>query len=185
MKKLRSRLVHLAAMLALVLSELHANAGFGTSVPISAELATSIARSMFPQGLVLARGNLLLSDPAVVFVDMKRVAVRMHVQAYDYRPEAGVALSEDGRAVLSGEVGWDVLTRQILLYNPRLDELVFDRETAFTGEVRGAIAQVWQDQVSNPVRADLPPHPYILPFEQGIQDISYGSEGIVIQVWYE
>ena len=67
-------------MLALVLSGLHANAGFGTSVPISAELATSIARSMFPQGLVLARGNLLLSDPAVVFVDMKRVAVRMHVQ---------------------------------------------------------------------------------------------------------
>lgn len=172
-------------MLALMLLGLHANAGFGTSVPISAELATSIARSMFPQGLMLVRGNLLLSDPAVVFVDMKRVAVRMQFQAYDYRPEAGVALSENGRAVLSGEVGWDVLTRQILLFNPRLDELVFDRETTFSGEVRGTIVKAWQDQVSNPVRADLPPHPYILPFEQGIQDISYGSEGIVIQVWYE
>jgi hypothetical protein len=140
---------------------------------------------MFPQTLSLAGGKLFLSEPEVIYVDLRRVAVRMRVQAYDHRPEEGVALSEEGTAVVSGEVGYDMRASQVLLYQPSLDELTFARDTAFSNQIEDAVKRAWTSQVTNPVRAELPPHPYIQPFRQGIQDISYGREGIVIQVWYD
>lgn len=185
MKLVRLGLARMLIGLAVVLAAAPGNAGFGTSVPISAELATNIAASMFPQTLDLGKGKLFLSDPSVIFVDLKRVAVQMRIQAYDHRPAEGVAESVEGTAVLSGEVGYDSVTRQVLLFRPQLDELVFNADSDYTKQVRDTIEREWQSKVTNPVRAEVPPHPYILPFKQGIQDISYGREGIVIQVWYE
>jgi hypothetical protein len=140
---------------------------------------------MFPQALALGQVNLFLSEPTVLYPDARRVAVRMRVQAYDHRPEQGIALSEEGEAVLSGGLGYDAVTRQVLLYDPQLDELSFANDNEFTRKVSQGVKGEWQARVSNPVRADVPPHPYIQPFRNGIKDISYGKEGIVIQVWYE
>ncbi len=161
------------------------SAGFGSSVPVSAELVTNMARSMFPQALALGQVNLFLSEPTVLYPDARRVAVRMRVQAYDHRPEQGVALSEEGVAMLSGVLGYDRETRQVLLYDPQLDELSFANDNAFTRKALQGVHGEWQARVSNPVRAEVPPHPYLQPFRNGIVDVSYGEEGIVIQVWYE
>lgn len=185
MKRFSRLLPPVAALLIALTAWTGAHAGFGTSVPVTAELATSIARSMFPQTLSVAGGKLFLSEPEVIYVDLKRVAVRVHVQAYDHRPEEGVALSEEGTALVSGEVGYDMGAGQVLLFQPVLDELSFARDTPFSRQISDAVNLAWKAQVTNPVRADLPPHPYIQPFRHGIQDISYGREGIVIQVWYE
>jgi len=168
-----------------VLAAACVSAGFGSSMPVSAELATNMARSMFPQALAFGQVNLFLSEPTVLYPDARRVAVRMRVQAYDHRPEQGIALSEEGVAVLSGGLGYDPVMRQVLLYDPKLDELNFANDNEFTRKVLQGVNSEWQARVSNPVRADVPPHPYIQPFRNGIKDISYGEQGIVIQVWYE
>lgn len=185
MNSFSSGLVRGLLAAAAMLLATRAGAGFGTSIPISAEQATSIARSLFPQALAVGEVKLFLSEPAVVYVDAKRIAVRMQVQAYDHRPAQGIALSEEGEATLSGELGYDAASGQILLFRPRLDELVFSADTAFTEQVRRSIDAGWQSQVTNPVRADIPPHPYLQPFRHGIQDVSYGKQGIVVQVWYD
>lgn len=174
-----------AVVLLALLTAGGASAGFSSSVPVSAELATSMARSMFPQAFKLGQVNLFLSEPAVLFPDASRVMVRMRVQAYDHRPEQGVALSEEGTAVLSGRPGFDPATRQVLLFEPRLNEMQFDHDNAFTRAVRQGVEREWRARVSDPVRTELPPHPYIQPFRSGIRDIRYGQEGLVIQLGYE
>jgi len=161
------------------------HAGFGTTVPISAELATSIARSLFPVSLAVGRGNLFLTEPIVVFLDDRRIGLRVHLQAYEHRPEEGIAISEEGEALLSGELGYDMKARQVLLYEPGLDQLTFDRVSDVTKRIRAEVQGAWEAQVTNPVRTELPPHPYLQPFKQGIQDLTYEKRSIFVQVWYE
>ena len=185
MKRSVAGVVSLLCAAAALLAAPGVSAGFASSVPVSAELATNMARSMFPQALAFGQVNLFLSEPTVLYPDARRVAVRMRVQAYDHRPEQGIALSEEGVAVLSGGLGYDPATRQVLLFDPKLDELQFANDNEFTRKVLQGVNSEWQARVSNPVRADVPPHPYIQPFRNGIKDISYGREGIVILVAYE
>jgi hypothetical protein len=159
-------------------------AGFGTTVPVSAETATNIARSLFPVSLKAGTGNLFLTDPVVIFLTDRRIGLQAHMQAYDHRPEQGIAISEEGQAVVSGEVGYDPKTRQILLYEPRIDTLTFNNESPVTKRLRAEVQAAWEAQVTNPIRAEVPPHPFIAPFKEGIQDVSYENRSIFIQVWY-
>lgn len=67
------------AILTVVLSTLlhyPAWAAINSVVPISQELATSIAGRLFPAGLDLNTGNLLITQPEVVFVDSERLALK-------------------------------------------------------------------------------------------------------------
>jgi len=43
----------------------------------------------------------------------------------------------------------------------------------------------WSAQVTNPIRTELPPHPYILPFKNNIQDLSYDGKVINLAISYE
>jgi hypothetical protein len=86
--------------------------------------------------------------------------------------------------VVSGEVGYDRKTRQILLYEPRIDKLVFDKPSDVTRRLHAEVQAAWEAQVTNPIRAEVPPHPFIAPFKDGIQDVTYEKRSIFIQVWY-
>jgi hypothetical protein len=177
--------VFLLVAVAALLPAGSATAGFATTVPLSADSATNIARSFFPVSLVAGTGNLLLTNPAVVFIDDRRLGLRVRFQAYENRPEKGIAISEEGQAMVSGEVGYDLENKQVLLYEAKVDELVFDTESNATERLRADILSMWQAQVTNPIRADLPPHPLILPFKDGIQDVTYEKRSIFIQVFYK
>jgi len=159
-------------------------AGFGTTVPVSAETATNIARSLFPVSLKSGTDNLFLTDPVVIFIDDRRIGLQARLQVYDHRPEQGIAISEEAQAQVSGEVGYDPKTRQILLYEPRIDQLVFDNANELTRRLHAAVLAAWEVQVTNPIRAEVPPHPFIAPFKEGIQDVTYEKRSIFIQVWY-
>jgi hypothetical protein len=50
--------------------------------------------------------------------------------------------------------------------------------------LRAEVQGGWESQVTNPMRAEVPPHPFILPFKEGIQDVTYEKRSIFIQVWY-
>ncbi|MCB1694630.1 MAG: hypothetical protein KDI10_07870 [Halioglobus sp.] len=159
-------------------------AGFGTTVPVTAETATNIARSLFPVSLKAGDSNLYLTDPVVVFIDDRRIGLQAHLQAYDHRPEQGIAISEEGQAVVSGEVGYDTATKQILLHEPRIDKLVFDTQSEVTKRLRAEVLATWESQVTNPIRAEVPPHPFLTPFKGGIRDVTYEQRSIFILVWY-
>lgn len=184
MKKLRLSAACLIVSLALPVLAARVYAGFGTTVPVSAEMATNIANSFFPVSLKAGAGNLFLTNPVVVFIDDKRIGLKARLQAYDHRPEEGIAISEEGEAVVSGVLGYDAKTRQVLLFGPRIDKLSFDTDSELTRRLRAEVLAAWDAQVTNPVRADVPPHPFIAPFKDGIQDISYERRSIFIQVWY-
>ena len=64
-----------ALLLAAVLLSARGYAGFGTTVPVSAETATNIARSLFPVSLKSGNDNLFLTDPVVIFVDDRRIGL--------------------------------------------------------------------------------------------------------------
>ena len=159
-------------------------AGFGTTVPVSAETATNIARSLFPVSLKVGTGNLFLTNPVIIFLDDRRIGLQAHLQAYEHRPEQGIAISEEGQVLVSGEVGYDLKTREVLLYAPKIDKLTFDNESEVTKRQRAEVQGAWETQVTNPIRAQVPPHPFILPFKDGIQDVTYEKRSIFIQVWY-
>lgn len=160
------------------------HAAFATTVPVSADTATSIARSLFPVSVRAATRNLFLTDPVVIFISDRRIGLQAQFQAYDHRPEEGVAISETGQLVVSGEVGFDPKTRQVLLYEPRIDKLLFDTQSKLTQRLHAEVQAEWKAQVSNPIRAEIPPHPFIAPFKEGIQDITYENRSIFVQVWY-
>ena len=159
-------------------------AGFGTTVPVSAETATNIARSLFPVSLSVGAGKLFLTNPVIIFLDDRRIGLQAHLQAYDHRPQEGIAISEEGQVLVSGEVGYDPRTREVLLYAPRIDKLTFDNESEVTKRQRAEVQGAWEAQVTNPIRAEVPPHPFITPFKDGIQDVTYEKRSIFIQVWY-
>lgn len=162
-----------------------ASAASGTTVPISAELSTGIAGDLFPVTVKLTNGNLFLTEPVVLFRDKGRIGMQVRFQAYDHRPAQGVAISEMGRGVFSGKIGYDLATRQILLYDPEIDKLDFDRKSEVTQRMLVQLKDAWHTQVTNPIRAELPPHPYLIPFKNNIQDLTYDGKNINLTISYE
>lgn len=160
-------------------------AAVATNVRIPVALATSIAADLFPVTVKLSEGNLFLTEPAVLYLDAGRVGMQVRIQAYDHRPAEGVAISEMGRAVISGTLGYDVETRQVLLADPRIDKLEFDQDNPATRTFLGEINKAWATQVTNPLRAAIPPHPYVLPFRNNIQNLVYDGSDIVITLAYQ
>jgi hypothetical protein len=156
----------------------------GASVPISAGLATGIAADLFPVSLTLQAGNLFLTNPAVVFLDQERVAIRVQLQAFDHRPDEGIAISETGQATVSGIPGYDAATRKILLSDPQIDAVTFDRTNEATRSFLRQIHSAWSAQVTNPLRAEIPPHPYMLPFRNNIQSLTYDGNSLVLTLTY-
>ena len=169
----------------LLIISANAYAATGATVPISAELSTSIAADLFPVTVKLTEGNLFLTKPVVLFLDKRRIGMQVRFQAYDHRPAQGVAISEMGRAEFSGRVGYDLGTRQILLHDPRINKLEFDQKNEVTQRFLTELKEAWSMQVINPMRAELPPHPYLIPFKNNIQDISYDGKNISLTIVYQ
>ena len=154
-------------------------------MPVSAELATNIAGNLFPVTIQVNEGNLFLTEPTVLFIDDKRIGIQVRLQAYEHRPAKGIAISEMGRARISGELDYDPGTHQVLLYDPNIDKLEFDRDSEATQRFLTELKAAWTVQVSNPIRSDIPPHPYLLPFKENIQDLSYDGANINLEIFYE
>lgn len=182
---LRINLLIVAICCSLLLITSRTHAVSSTTVPISAELGTSIASDLFPVTIKLSQGNLFLTDPVLRFVDEQRVGLQVRFQAYDHRPQQGIALSEMGRAELSGRLGYDPVNREVLLHDPRIDTLQFDKNNAVTQRFLGEIQSAWSTQVTNPIRAALPPHPYLIPFRNNIRNLSYDGQHIILTLAYE
>ncbi len=175
----------LFTMIASTLLRNSALAAINSVIPISAELATSIAGKLFPAGLDLSIGNLLITEPEVVFVDSERLALKVRIQAYYHRPDQGIAISEMGWAQISGQVDFDPKTRQILLHNPNIDTLNFDRKNEASRNFRSDISENWLNHVTNPIRTDIPPHPYIILFKDSIRGVTYDGQHINVEIAYE
>lgn len=169
----------------LLLVAVRINAATVTTVPISAELGTNIARDLFPVTIKLSQGNLFLTEPTLLFLDPQRVGMQVKFQAYDHRPQQGIAVSETGSAQLSGALGYDPVTRQILLLDPRIDNIEFDGNNDATRRFLAAMQAAWSEQITNPLRSALPPHPYLLPIRNNIQSLSYDSKNIVLTLAYQ
>lgn len=162
-----------------------AHAVVSTTVPISAELGTSIAGDLFPVTIKLSPGNLFLTEPILLFLDQGRVGIQVRFQAYDHRPQLGIAISEMGRAHFSGTLDFDPVKRQVLLHDPRIDKLEFDKKNDVTQRVLAQLRAAWSAQVTNPIRSEIPPHPYLVPFRNNIQDLSYDGKNIILTMSYE
>jgi len=160
------------------------HAAFTTAVPVSEQLAGDMAVSNFPVGLALEDFKLLLSDPQVRFLGPERIGLGVAFQAYDHRPAEGIAVSETGRAMLSGRVAYDASARQVLLHDPLLERLEFDRDNAVTRQFAGQLQTAWSERVTNPIRSELPPHPYLQPFKANIADIRYDGSHISLVLVY-
>ncbi|PLW68684.1 hypothetical protein [Pseudohalioglobus lutimaris] len=181
---MRARFIYglLAAVTALAATSV--SAGLSTTLPISAEMGTNIAREQFPITVNLTKARLFLTEPTLLFIDRQRIGIQVRFQAYDHRPQAGVAISETGRAAFSGRLGYDPVERKILLHEPRIDALQFDRDNTDAQGLRRELQGAWSAQITDPMRSDLPRHPYLLPFRENIQDLSFDGEHIVISVNY-
>lgn len=179
----RVRIALLAAALILAITK-QAHSGFGTQVPISAELGTSIAVSLFPVTIPLNQGKVFLTKPSLLFLDDERLGMQVTFQAYDHRPQQGIALSETGRARVSGVLGFDPVTRQVLLQRATLDKVEFDRSGEVSEQFSAQISATWQAQITDPIRSELPAHPYITPIKENIEDISYDGQNITINLVY-
>ena len=127
----------------LLLSTGRAFAGLGTVVPVSAESGTSIAGNLFPVGLKLQQANLLLTAPTLIYIDAQRLGLRVRFQAYDHRPAQGIAESETGWMQLSGKLGFDQESREILLHEPSMDNLEFVRDFTATLRFNTVIIADW------------------------------------------
>jgi hypothetical protein len=175
----------LAALCLLLLIYSKVVSAAGTTVPISASLATGIAADLFPVTIKLSKGNLFLTDPVALFLDEGRIGMQVRIQAYDHRPDEGVAISEMGQATFSGTLDYDAAAQQILLGDPRIDKLTFDRENTVTQSFLNIMKSAWSAQVTNPLRADIPPHPYVLPFRNNIRSLAYDGKNIILTLSYE
>ena len=170
-------------------------AAFGTTVPISAALATNIASSLFPQTVKLRENSLYVSDPIVLYAKSgstasssatpPRLRLQLNVQSLRRQADNTLQASAPGQAQVSGELGFDAETRQILLINPSIDYLALGPGDSDERAFRQELDQQWHKQVTNPMRIDLPPHPYLMPFRQGIRDIRLDQQGIIVEVLFE
>lgn len=141
--------------------------------------------SLFPVALKLDQANLFLTDPQVLFLDSERVGIRMTFQAYDHRPEQGIALSETGLAMLSARVSYDRKTRQVLLHEARLEQMDFDRANATAKHFSRMLRAAWAEKATDPIRSELPPHPYLIPFQNNIDNIIYDGRNISLVLAYQ
>ena len=171
-------------MAAAAFSAMPGLAGIRTTLPISAELGTSIAREQFPVTVALPKARLFLTEPTLLFIDRQRIGIQVRFQAYDHRPEDGVAISETGHAAFSGELDYDAAERKILLHEPRIDRLLFDRRNADARALQQELQAAWSAQITDPMRSELPQHPYLLPFRENIEDLSFDGDNIIISVNY-
>lgn len=162
-----------------------AHPAFDTSFEVSSEMGNRLAADEFPLTLELEPERLFVTQPILIFLDKKRLGFSVRFQAYDHRPAAKVAISETGDAQFSGELDFDPAGRKILLHNPKLDSLEFDRDTREARRLSEKIKKAWQNQVSNPLQADIPSHSYIAPFKDSIRDISYDGETIRLHITYD
>lgn len=174
----------LAALLAGLWLSALVHAAFTTTVPVSEELAGDVAVSSFPLALALDDFKLLLTEPQVMFLTPQRIGLGLSFQAYDHRPAEGIALSETGRAMLSGRVDFDASTREVLLHEPELERLEFDRDNATARRFAKQLQAAWSQGVSNPLRSALPPHPYLQAFRASISDIRYDGSHISLVLVY-
>jgi hypothetical protein len=180
---LHSGILLLTTVLMLLLTG-QAHSQLVTRVPISVESGTSIAGSLFPLTIALDHGKLFLTDPTLLFLDDERLGMEVRVQAYDHRPEEGIAISETGRARVSGKLDYDPATRQVLLHAASLDKLEFDRDNQASDEFSSQVRASWSSQLTDPLRSELPAHPYIMPIKDNIEDISYDGQNIYINLIY-
>jgi hypothetical protein len=180
---LRSVILLLTTVLLLLITG-QAHSELVTRVPISAESGTSIAGSLFPLTITLDHGKLFLTDPTLLFLDDERLGMELRFQAYDHRPQDGIAISETGRTRVSGKLDYDPATRQVLLHAATLDKLEFDRDNEASGKFSSQVRASWSSQVTDPIRSELPAHPYILPIKDNIEDISYDGQNIYISLIY-
>jgi hypothetical protein len=185
MKSLRARTLSTLIGFSLILCVTKAYSGEGTTLPISAELGSSIAADLFPVTLNLSIGNVFLTEPRLLFRDNQRVSLQASFQAYDHRPEEGIAVSETGHAIISGRLDYDLVSRQILLHDPRIDELTFDQTSGVTQDLHHRIKAAWSALVTNPIRSEIPTHPYTLLIKDNIQALSYDGKRINLTVLYE
>ena len=133
----------------------------------------------------LNKGKLFLTKPSLLFLDNERLGMQVAFQAYDHRPQQGIALSETGRAWVSGVLDFDPVTRQVLLQRATLDKLEFDRSGEVSAQFSAQISATWQAQITDPIRSELPAHPYIMPIKVNIEDISYDGQNITINLVYK
>ena len=159
-------------------SVMPARAGFSTTVPVTEASASNIAVANFPLALALDQVKVLLTEPQVKFLTPTRIGIRVNFQAYDHRPEKSIALSETGLAMLSGRVAYDRQSREVLLHDARLEELAFDRDNETARKFTGLLQSAWSEKVSNPIRSALPPHPYLQPFKDNIDNILYDGSHV-------
>jgi len=160
--------------------------GQGTAIPLPPDVAVSIARTQFPMTIPLSGGSLFVSDPVIVYLDPPagaagpgRIGLSVNVQTLHRQQDQSLVASAPGRAELSGELGYDRQTAEILVHRPRIDKLSLDGE-----QERDNVAREWRERITDPVRVPLPAHPYLLPFRQSIQDITLEQGSIVIRVLY-
>lgn len=177
--------VWLGVALAMMVVVDSAHSAFNTTVPVSEQSASSIAVSLFPVAVALERANLFLTNPQVLFLDRQRIAIRASFQAYDHRPDEGVALSETGLAMLSGRVAYDRAARQVLLHDARVERLAFDRDNDTTRHFSRLLLRAWSQEVPNPIRTGLPPHPYLTPIKDNIDNILYDGTHISLVLVYK
>ena len=169
----------------LILCVAKAYSGAETTLPISAELATNIATDLFPLTLSLSKDKVFLTEPRLLFIDNQRVSMQVRFQAYDPRPEEDIAVSEMGQAQISGILDYDQASRHILLHDPRIDELVFDRTSGVTLDMHSEMKAAWSVLVTNPIRSEIPTHPYTLLIKDNIQGLSYNGKSISLKLLYE
>jgi hypothetical protein len=184
----RTLFLSVFALITIIASTLLRNPAFSainSVVPVSQALATSIASNLFPVGLELNTGNLLVTAPEVIFVNTERLALKVKIQAYYHRAKQDIAISEMGWAQISGELDFDAETRQILLKNPSIDSLSFDRKNKASENFHTDISDNWLSQVTNPMRTDIPAHPYIILFKDNIKNVTYDGQNINIEIVYE
>lgn len=162
-----------------------AHAALETSFEVSSEMGNRLAADEFPLTLILEPERLFVTQPRLIFLDKKRLGITVRFQAYDHRPAAKIAVSETGDAQFSGELDFDPVTHQILLHNPKLDSLHFDRDTGDAKRLSAKIKNAWQAQVKNPLQADIPSHSYIATFKDNIRDISYDGKAIRLHIFYD
>lgn len=160
------------------------NAAIGARVPISAETATAIAASAFPLTIAMERGKLFLTEPNVLFSDVKTISLRVRVHAYDHRPSEGIALSEMGYAVVTAMPDYKPETKKILLKNPQLKQLVFDRDVPAAVDFSAVVHKSWAARVTNPISADVPSHAYIEAIKSNIYDMNYDGDNIYLEIRY-
>ena len=160
----------------------HAHGDFATTVPISEAMANNIIGSVFPVSVKINDTKLFLTQPKVQYSTANRIGIVTQLQAYDHRPEKGIAISEFGLVHLSGELGFDNSSRQILLRNSRIEALEFKRKNTASQQFLIELNAAWDAQVTNLIRAEIPSHPYLVLFKNNIQNISYDGSNIYLDV---